>query len=133
MPIALRTVKVSCLPLKSCAFSTPCCWHQALLIIATSCSFSGHTASGAPSWNSIVCASTFFTAVMPRSANERCDVGPSVRSIENTASSAVKVEPSWNFTPLRSLKRHTVGLTICHDSASAGSSLNCSSRVTRLS
>ena len=104
-----------------------------MLIIATSCSFSGHTASGAASWNSIVCASIFFTAVMPRNENERCDVRPSVRSIENTASSALKVEPSWNLTPLRSLKRHTVGLTICHDSASAGSRLKFSSRVTRLS
>ena len=65
---------------------------------------------------------------MPRSANERCEAWPSARSIENTASSAVKVEPSWNFTPLRSLKRHVVGFTICHDSASAGSSLNCLSR-----
>ena len=133
MPIALRTVNISCLPLKSCAFSAPCCAHQALLIIATYCSFSGHTASGAASTKSIVCSSTFLTAASPRSANERCDVGPCVRSIEKTASSAVNGEPSWNFTPRRSLKRQVVGLTICHDSASAGSSLNCSSRETRLS
>jgi hypothetical protein len=82
------------LALKSCAFSTPCFRHQALLIIATYASLSGHTASGAARLKSIVVWSTFVTLVSPRSENARCDVGPWARSIENTASSAVNGVPS---------------------------------------
>ena len=52
------------------------------------------------------------------------------RWMENTASSTVNALPSWNFTPGRSLKRHTVGEVICHDSASPGSSLKASLRCT---
>ncbi len=40
--------------------------------------------------------------------------------IENTTSSAVKSLPSWNFTPLRRLKTHVVGLVCFQLVASAG-------------
>ncbi len=40
---------------------------------------------------------------------------------ENTTSSAVNGEPSWNFTPLRSSKRTCVGLICVHFVASEGS------------
>ena len=53
------------------------------------------------------------------------DAGASTRWNENTTSSAVIGVPSWNFTFLRRLKRHTVGETRVHDVASAGSGTNC--------
>ena len=43
------------------------------------------------------------------------------RSKEKTTSSAVKGEPSWNLTPLRSMKRHSVGDAMVQDAARAGS------------
>jgi hypothetical protein len=42
---------------------------------------------------------------------------------ENTTSSAVNGEPSWNFTPLRSVKRYCVGDISFHAVARAGSIL----------
>ena len=39
-----------------------------------------------------------------------CEPALRARSAENTTSSAVKGEPSWNFTPLRRWKRQRVGL-----------------------
>ena len=51
------------------------------------------------------------------------------RSKLNTTSSAVNGVPSWNLTPGRSLKRHVVGLTCVHDSASDGTSFSCLSRI----
>ena len=42
------------------------------------------------------------------------------RCIEYTASSAVNAEPSWNFTPWRSVKRICVGLISFHAVASTG-------------
>jgi hypothetical protein len=43
------------------------------------------------------------------------------RLSEYTASSAVKAEPSWNFTPERRLKRICVGLISFQEVASTGS------------
>ena len=88
-------------------------------------SFSGSTASGAASRMSIVDSSTFFAPVTPRSWNERCEVFASARSIENTTSSAVIAEPSWKRTFGRSLKRHVVGSTACHDTASEPRARSC--------
>ena len=45
-----------------------------------------------------------------------------IRSIENLTSAAVKSEPSWNLTPLRSLNSHVVSLTARQLSARRGSS-----------
>jgi hypothetical protein len=53
--------------------------------------------------------------------------------IENTTSSALKVEPSWNFTPWRSLKRHFSGETCSHDKARPGTKLSWRSRWIRYS
>jgi hypothetical protein len=127
--LALRTAKVSCLPLKSCARSTLFCSAQARLIIAISGSFSGNTASGASSRISSVNASILRAPLTPFSWKLRCDGAASARSIENTASSAVKGVPSWNVTPGRSLKRQVIGLNACQDRASEGSSRYCSSRL----
>jgi hypothetical protein len=44
-----------------------------------------------------------------------------MRSIENLTSSAVKSEPSWNFTPRRSLNSQVVGSTSFQLSARPGS------------
>ena len=55
------------------------------------------------------------------------------RSIENATSSAVKSEPSWNLTPLRSLNSQVVGFTAFQDSAIAGISRESASSVISLS
>ena len=130
MPLALRTAKVSCLPLKSCAISTRFACDQALLIIGRLMNLSGSTASGASSWISSVCSSTFFAAITPLSWKLRCDGGVSARCTENTASSTVNGVPSWKTTPWRSLKRQVLASTWLHDTASDGSGLNFSSRLT---
>ena len=67
LPLALRNAKVSCLALKSCAFSTPFFTAQALLIIAIRGSFSGSTASGMARWMSTVSVSTRVAPVTPLS------------------------------------------------------------------
>ncbi len=43
---------------------------------------------------------------------------PRARSSENSTSSAVNGVPSWNFTFLRRLKRHTVG-EVCFQSVAS--------------
>jgi hypothetical protein len=44
--------------------------------------------------------------------------------MENTTSSALNVEPSWNLTPVRRLRRNCVGVTCFQPVASTGSGLN---------
>ena len=78
----------------------------------------------------VIWALLIGTAVTPFSWKARCEVGPSARSMENTASSAVKGVPSWKTTFGRSLKRQASGPAGCHDTARPGSSSNFSSRVT---
>src|SRR3546814_4355487 len=58
---------------------------------------------------------------------------PSVRmrSIEKSTSSALKALPLWNLTPLRRVKRHTVGSTFSQEVARAGCSFRSGVRVTR--
>src|SRR5688572_27111995 len=56
-----------------------------------------------------------------------------MRSIENLTSCAVKSEPSWNFTPRRSLNSHVVSLIARQLSASRGSSSSPSPDQTRVS
>jgi hypothetical protein len=52
--------------------------------------------------------------------------GVMARVMENTTSSAVKGAPSWNLTPLRSVKRSCVGVTKVHSVASPGTTSNFS-------
>lgn len=120
MPLALRMALVSWRALKSCARSTWCATDQRLLIIATSTILCGSTASGAPSWMSMVSGSTMRTRLMLLSTNWRCEGGASARSNENTASSAVNVLPSWKCTSGRSLKRQVRGSGCDHGVASTG-------------
>ena len=56
-----------------------------------------------------------------------------MRSIENFTSSAVKSEPSWNFTPSRSLNSQVVGSTTFQEVASPGSSWSLSPDQTSVS
>ena len=58
------------------------------------------------------------------------EVSESARWIENTTSSAVKGEPSWNVTFWRSLKRVVVGLMVSHDNARHGMTFRSLPRVT---
>ena len=67
---------------------------------------------------------------MPRSWLARCELRDIARSIENTASSAVKGVPSWKLTFGRSRKRQTSGAARSQDTASEGSSLKARSRLT---
>jgi hypothetical protein len=56
------------------------------------------------------------------------------RSIVNFTDSPVNSSPLWNFTPLRSLNSHVVGLTLRHDVASSGlSSMLLGSRMSSVS
>jgi hypothetical protein len=55
---------------------------------------------------------------------------PDARLNVKMTSSAVKGVPSWNFTPWRSSKRHTVGLDWLHLVASAGTTPMVLSRST---
>ena len=55
---------------------------------------------------------------------------PAARPKEKTTSSAVSGVPSWNLTPLRKSKRHTVGEVCAHLVASAGSRPSFLSRPT---
>ncbi|MNV99326.1 hypothetical protein D3C71_1946730 [compost metagenome] len=71
---------------------------------------------------STVKSSTFLTSLMLWVELIMFDGGVMMRVRENTTSSAVNGAPSWNLTPLRSSKRHCVGLTSVHLVASAGSS-----------
>ena len=68
---------------------------------------------------------------------DRARCSPSCRSrrrrrarSEKTTSSAVNGVPSWNLTPLRRSKRHTVGAVCFHSVASAGTSSSFLSRPT---
>ena len=68
--------------------------------------------------------------ITPFSWNERCEVGASARSIENTASSAVNGVPSWKRHALAQLEAPGRGIDRLPRQGQRGSSLNCSSRLT---
>ena len=53
--------------------------------------------------------------------------------IEKTTSSALNGDPSWNFTPGRSLKRQVSGPVCDHSVARAGTKLSCRSRLKSVS
>jgi hypothetical protein len=60
----------------------------------------------------------------------RSEPSPAARWNEKMTSSAVNGVPSWNCTPLRSSKRHTVGEVCFHEVASAGARLRSLLRPT---
>lgn len=71
---------------------------------------------------STVKSSTFFTSATEASTPARAEPGPRVRATVKITSSAVKGEPSWNFTSFRSVKRQVSGPVEAQDVASAPSS-----------
>src|SRR5512134_763598 len=91
---------------------------------------------GAAVTKRIVCGSTICTSLI---ALVYVVNGPGesgilpTRSIENLTSSAVKSDPSWNLTPLRSLNSHVVSLIGFQDSASPGEICRLSSDHTSVS
>ena len=94
---------------------------QALLIMRSSVIWRSSTGLGAERNTSTVLASTLATLLMPCTYGVKFEVLDMARLSEYTASSAVKAEPSWNFTPERRLKRICVGLISFHEVASTGS------------
>ena len=78
-------------------------------------------------------ASTLTAFSTPCSDTRICDSGVSARSAENTTSSAVRVAPSWNFTPSRSLNRQVLASGCDHDVASQGTIFHALSRQTSVS
>ena len=82
----------------------------------------GRIGFGALVTNWTVMSSIFFTSAIVSSELRWSEDGICARLNENTTSSAVNFVPSWNATPARSLNSQVVGLTVFHDSASAGSS-----------
>src|SRR4051812_29423968 len=96
------------------------------LLIAT-----GSTGVACEVSTSTVSSSTFFAPVTFGSVVLCAESGCSARVTLNTTSSAVKGEPSWNFTFGRSLNRHPAPLASgVQESASRGSILKFSSRPT---
>src|SRR6267378_2980201 len=83
--------------------------------------------------SSSVASSTTLTAVIgfKTAASGFLVFGSTKRSRLYLATVALNGEPSWNFTPWRSLKRQEVSLGVSHDVASAGwgASAGCSSRL----
>src|SRR5438105_14191556 len=74
----------------------------------------------------IVSALTILTSLIARTlpycGDFFCSLpDSSTRSNENFPSSAVRIEPSWNLTPLRSLNSQVVSLSAFHERASEGS------------
>jgi hypothetical protein len=96
------------------------------LLIAT-----GSTGVACVVKTSTVRSSTFLAPVTFGSVDLWAEVGISARVTLKTTSSAVKGEPSWNFTFGRSLKRQPLPPSSgVHDSASRGSILKSASRPT---
>ena len=84
----------------------------------------------------IVWSSTRVTFSMPRVNCEKefGELGTlGTRSMVNSTSSAVKGDPSWNTTPLRSLNSQVRSSCSFHDWASAGATRSFSSRTVSLS
>ncbi len=131
VPFASRAVIMSSLAPKFCGFWHRFFSHQALdmMLIVPMCSSS--IGLGPLVVNSTVRSSIFFGMPAAFEYARSCDVSARARSKLNTTSSAVKGVPSWNLTPGRSLKRHVVGFTCVHDSASPGTCFSCLSRTTR--
>ena len=88
------------------------------------------TGLGFSSRNSTVCSSTLTGLPMATAYWFICEVGMAARSTLKTTSSAVKGEPSWNLTPLRSHMRQVSGPVCCQRSASSGTSSRLSPRPT---
>ena len=96
---------------------------QALLIIRSSVSWLSNTGFGSLVKISMVWASTLTTLSMPLVKTVKFEVLLIARWSENTASSAVKFEPSWNLTPVRKVMRIWVGVTCFQLVARTGSGL----------
>ena len=78
--------------------------------------------------------STVWSSIFTHVASEgtlvvKFEPGARTRVAEKMTSSAVKSEPSWNFTPLRRWKRQRVGSGVSQDSASMGTMFRSLSRV----
>src|SRR5437764_1677665 len=94
----------------------------------------GRRTCGVAGLNMIVCGSTTFVSTMgfTNVAKEEGLFGTlGAREYVKTTSSAVNGDPSWNFTPLRSLNSHVRSSIAFQDVASAGTSFWFASRPTR--
>src|SRR5712691_9442878 len=85
--------------------------------------------------NSSVASSRTLTAVIGfrTAASGFLVFGSTNRSRLYLATVALNGEPSWNFTPWRSLKRQVVSLGVSHDVASAGWGASFGSSTTSVS
>src|SRR5437667_7704498 len=85
--------------------------------------------------NSRVASSTTLTVVIgfKTAASGFLVFGSTNRSRLYLATVALNGEPSWNFTPWRSLKRQVVSLGVSHDVASAGWGASFGSSTTSVS
>ena len=78
---------------------------------------------------STVWSSTFTHSASAGTLVVKFEPGARTRLAEKSTSSAVKGEPSWNFTPLRRWKRQRVGSGVSQDSARPGARFRSLSRV----
>jgi len=121
VPLALRVAKVSSLALKSGRLIALFFSAQVLLMMRKSTNCRSTIGLGADRITSTVWLSTFLMSATPATNGCIVPTGCLMRWKENTTSSAVNGEPSWNLTPLRSSKRQLVGPVCVHLVASAGS------------
>ena len=120
VPLALKLAVFSTPLRRSTGFSALFSSHHLWLMMASVVSVSGRMGNGAPVSISTVEASTLRTALIGAVTPFMSEPSPAARLKENTTSSASKDVPSWNLTPLRNSKRHTVGEVCDHLVASRG-------------
>jgi hypothetical protein len=121
VPMALRVAKFSSREVRSATRAALLRSSHALLITPKEVRLLGRIGSGWRVTISMVKSSTFRTSATEAKKEPTLEPGPRARAMENSTSSAVRGEPSLNFTPSRSLKRQVVGFTCSQDVASAGS------------
>src|ERR1700716_2844392 len=99
------------------------------------CSAVSVAANGPSVVSSSVASSTTLTAVIGfrTAASGFLVLGSTNRSRLYLATLALNGEPSWNFTPWRSLKRQVVSLGVSHDVAKAGWGASFGSSTTSVS
>ncbi len=128
VPIALRVAKFSSFLVMSAELTALFFSAHALDIMPSAAHLSASSGSGYLVVTSTRMSPTFLISFTDTKLEPMFEPGPLARFSENTMSSAVSGEPSWNFTPGRMSKNQVVGSVWPHLVASAGSSLRFLSR-----
>ena len=128
VPMALRVAKFSSFLVMSAEFWALFFSAHALDIMTMAAHLSASSGSGYLVVTTTRMSPSFLISFTDTKLLCMFEPGPLARFSENTMSSAVSGEPSWNFTPGRMSKNQVVGSDWPHLVASAGSSLRFLSR-----